>query len=246
MDYLLISISAVVGYVISTIGGGGGSLLLVPVVSLALGARAVAPVLSVGEMISRPVRLIIFWKNIDWRVVKYEVPGSMLGAFLGAYIFSQIELAWLQILVGLFLMSTVFQFRFGRKKRSFPMKVVYFAPLGFLVSLMTAIIGATGPVLNPFYLNYGLEKEAMVGTKTANSFLSGLVQIGTYSAFGVLWGDLWLYGILLGVGAGLGSYFGKRLLDRMDSLTFRRLVLAVMVVSGVAMIYRQVASLLGG
>jgi hypothetical protein len=126
------------------------------------------------------------------------------------------------------------------------MKVVYFAPLGFLVSLMSAIIGATGPVLNPFYLNYGLEKETMVGTKTANSFLSGLVQIGTYSAFGVLSGDLWLYGILLGVGAGLGSYFGKRLLDRMDSLTFRRLVLAVMVVSGVAMIYRHVASSFGG
>jgi hypothetical protein len=45
LGYIVISVSAFIGYIISTIGGGGGSLLLVPVLSFVLGSRAVAPVL---------------------------------------------------------------------------------------------------------------------------------------------------------------------------------------------------------
>jgi uncharacterized protein len=239
ISYLIVSGGALIGYVISTIGGGGGSLLLVPILGFVLGSRAVAPVLSLGEMLSRPVRLVIFWKHIDWSIAKFNIPGSVLGAVLGAYIFANIELEWLQIIVGLFLISTVFQYGFGEKERSFPMRAVYFLPLGFFVSMLSALIGATGPVLNPFYLNYGTEKEAMVATKTINSFVAGLFQIGTYSVFGVLPRELWGYGVAIGIAAGLGSYIGKRILGGMESKVFRRVVIAVMVVSGMALIYRQ-------
>ncbi|MEX2162379.1 MAG: TSUP family transporter [Anaerolineales bacterium] len=92
---------------------------------------------------------------------------------------------------------------------------------------------------NPFYLNYGLEKEAMVGTNTINSFMAGLVQLGAYAYFGALPGDLWFYGIAVAVGAAAGSFAGKQFLSKMDGKTLRRIVLAVMVISGFAMIYNQ-------
>lgn len=217
---------------------------MVPLVSFLLGAKAVAPVIAIGEELSRPVRLALFWRDINWQVAKFHVPGSMVGAFLGAYFFTQIDLAWLQILLGLFLVSTIFQYRFGETKRTFRMRDIHFLPLGFSVSLISALFGAAGPVETPFYLNYGLEKEKMIATKTINSFMAGLVQLGTYSYFGALPAELWLYGIGIAIGAGLGSYAGKLLLGRMDSKTFRRIVLVVMVISGLAMIYRQVVELL--
>lgn len=242
MDYALIFAGAFIGYVISTVGGGGASLLMVPVVTFLLGARAVAPVISIGEELSRPVRLVIFWRDIDWRVAKFHVPGSMLGAFIGAYMFTQIDLAFLQIILGIFLVSTVFQYRFGERTRSFKMKALYFLPLGFVVSLLSALFGAAGPIETPFYLNYGLEKEDMIGTKTINSFMAGLVQLGTYSYFGALTSDLLIFGVLIAFGAGLGSYAGKLVLQRMDSQTFRLIVLAVMVISGLAMIIGELTS----
>jgi uncharacterized membrane protein YfcA len=239
MEYLLIAAGAFIGYIVSTLGGGGGSLLLVPVLSFVLGTRAVAPVLSLGEMLSRPVRLVIFWKDIDWNVARFLIPGSAVGAFLGATIFANIDLSWLRWIVGLFLISTVFQFRLGEKEIFFPMRPLYFLPIGFVIALFSAMIGATGPIANPFYLNYGLEKEGMIGTKTINSFIAGLVKLGTYAYFGVFPTELWGYGIMIGVAAGLGSYVGKQILGRMDSKTFRRIVILVMVVSGIALIYRQ-------
>lgn len=242
IEAAVLAVASFVAFVISTVGGGGGSLILVPIVSFYLGAQAAAPVISLGNTINRPVRLVLFWEHIDWSVTKYYVPGGIVGAVVGAYLFSAFTLEFLQIFIGLFLISTVFQFNFGRTQRIIPMRARYFLPLGMIVSLFSAIIGATGPVLNPFYLNYGLQKERMIGTKTINSFLVGLTKIGSYTFFGALYGELWLIGLVIGVMAGLASYAGKRILGEITVRTFRLLVILVMMASGVVMVYGQVAS----
>jgi uncharacterized protein len=237
--YILIFFVALFAYIISTLSGGGGSLLLVPVISLFIGGKVAAPVINLGNQIGEPVRIFLFWKYVEWRVVKYYVPSAIVGAVAGAWIFANIRVQWLQIIAGLFLISTFFQYRFGKKERSFQMKLSWFIPLGFIVAFFTTLIGAVGPVLNPFYLNYGLEKEKMIATKTASSFLVGLVQISTYTALGSLKGNLWAYGIALGLGASAGNWIGKNFLQKLSKETFRKLVVAVMAISGIIMIARQ-------
>ena len=241
-DLLLLVLLGVVAFVFSTVAGGGGSLLLVPVLNWLIGIQQTAPVLNLGTLIGRPSRLVIFWRHIQWRVVAYYAPAAIVGAWLGGWLFANFRLEWLQIGVGLFLISTVWQYRFGKRERSFPMRLGWFVPLGLLVSVLGTIIGALGPVLNPFYLNLGLDKEDLVATKTANSFLMGLSQLGSYTFFGLLTGELWVYGIALGIGATVGNLIGKRFLTGMKSLTFRRMLLAFMFVSGVLLIWGQLAN----
>ncbi|PPK88093.1 hypothetical protein CLV84_1057 [Neolewinella xylanilytica] len=226
-------------FLLSTVAGGGGSLVLVPVLNWLIGMGQTAPVLNLGTLIGRPARLVIFWKHIHWRIVAYYAPAAIIGAWLGGYLFATFRLEWLQLLVGVFLISTVWQYRFGKRERSFAMQRWWFVPLGLLVSVLGTIIGALGPVLNPFYLNTGLDKEDLVATKTANSFLMGLSQLGSYTFFGLLTGELWTYGLALGIGATVGNLIGKRFLAGMKSLTFRRILLAFTFVSGVLLLYGQ-------
>nr|WP_234943658.1 hypothetical protein [Sinorhizobium meliloti] len=44
MDYLLLAASGFIAWIVSTIGGGGGAILLVPLIGFIAGAQAVAPV----------------------------------------------------------------------------------------------------------------------------------------------------------------------------------------------------------
>ncbi|WP_224487970.1 sulfite exporter TauE/SafE family protein [Robertkochia flava] len=226
-------------FVISTISGGGGALIMVPVINFALGVSNTAPILNLGTFIGRPSRLVIFRKHIQWKVVQWYAPAAILGAWTGSWLFKEINLERLQLLVGVFLISTVFQFRFGKKSQSFPMKLPYFLPLGFLVSVFGTMIGAMGPVLNPFYLNLGLDKEDLIATKTANAFIMGLAQLGSYTFLGLLSGKLWLYGLVLGLGATLGNILGKRFLKGMSSVRFRQWMIGLMVISGVILLARQ-------
>jgi uncharacterized membrane protein YfcA len=113
--------------------------------------------------------------------------------------------------------------------------------MGFIIALISTVVGATGAVLNPFYLNYGLEKEYLIGTKTANSFFVGIVQVGSYAFFSALHPPLWGYGVALGLGAAAGNFFGKRMLARMSSKRFRIWVIWAMVASGGVMLIRLLA-----
>lgn len=142
--------------------------------------------------------------------------------------------------MGAFLISTVLQYRFGKVEKSFNMPKLGFVPLGFITAFISTLVGGLGPVLNPFYMNTGLQKEDLIATKTANSFFVGLAQIGSYTFFGVLTANLWIYGFALGLGAVVGNIIGKRFLAGMNIKQFRVMLILLMVISGVVMIVQNV------
>ena len=236
--YFFLVLAGALAFTLSTLTAGGGALILLPVLSFMIGAVNVPPVLNLGNFIGRPVRLVLFWRHIRWEIVWYYLPASLVGAFLGAWLLTSFQSKTLQVIIGLFLVSTIFQYRFGKKKRSFEMKPWYFVPLGLVIPFISTVTGALGPLLNPFLLNYDMKKEELIATKTFNSFAAGVVQIGSYTFFGALYGELWLWGLALGVGIGIGNFTGKKLLARITEKSFRQWAIAFMVISGILLIVK--------
>ena len=113
-----------------------------------------------------------------------------------------------------------------------------FSLVGFLVANLSTVVGATGPVLNPFYLNYAMKKEALVATKAMNSFLLAMVQLPAYAFFGDLSKDMIVPALSLGLGAAAGNFLGKSLLKRLSEQRFRLIFVVMMGVFGVMMIWR--------
>ena len=240
---IILFILGTAAFTLSTISGGGGALMQIPVLNFLIGTSQTAPVINLGTFLSRPSRIILFWKHIVWKVFWYYVPSAMLGAIIAAWLFTEVKIVWIQIIVGLFLVSTFFQYRFGKKERSFEVKLWYFIPLGFAISMIGTFTGGMGPILNPFLLNAGIEKEELVGTKGAQAFFLGISQIGSYTYFGLLTTELWVYGIAIGLGATLGNVIGRYLLKRMSKLAFRKWVIAIMVISGFVLLVKAIADL---
>jgi uncharacterized protein len=239
LDYLLLAGAGFVAWIVSTVGGGGGALLLVPLVGFIVGAQAVAPITTLATMIAGGGRAFVFWKDIDWSIAKWGLPGALVGGFLGAALFSSAPAEWLQILVGLFLVSTVPQYRLGRKERTFEVAKWWFLPAELVTGFLDGLIGAVGPVMNTLYLNAGVTKERMVGTKTAVSLPTHLVKIGTYTTLGAMDGRFWLFGLAAGIGALASNWLAKWLLKDMAEIRFRAIVVGFMALSGAAMIWQQ-------
>jgi uncharacterized membrane protein YfcA len=166
-------------------------------------------------------------------------PGALLGGFLGAALFSTAPAEWLQIFVGLFPVSTVLQYHFGQRERTFEVAKWWFFPAELVTGFLDGLIGAVGPVMNTLYLNAGVTKERMVGTKTAVSLPTHLVKIGTYTTRGAMSGQLWLFGLAAGAGALVSHWLAKRLLKDMPELKFRAIVVGLMALSGVVMMWQQ-------
>jgi uncharacterized membrane protein YfcA len=239
---LLLAAAGYVAWLVSILSGGGGAMLLMPVLTWTLGPRAVAPVIAMVTLFDAPVRLRLFWGHVRWDVVRWYLPGAIAGALLGTFAFDRLaetHAHWLKVLVGLFLISTVFQYGFGRRERSFRMRRWAFAPIGFLVACVSGVIGEAGPVLNPFYLNYGVQKEEMIGTKSFNSIGMQTTKLAGYFAFGALLREFLIYGVVIGLAAAAASWTGKRLLGRMAGKRFRQMVICLMVFTGCLLLWQE-------
>ena len=233
-------VAGMIAFIISIISGGGGAILLIPATSWMIGAMAAPPVINLATFMSNGSRMYLVWHDIDWSLTKYYVPSALVGAWLAALIFSRLDAGWIQLLIGVFLVSTIFQYKFGKVSKTFDMPKVGFMPLGFIIGFMSTLVGGLGPILNPFYMNAGLEKENLIATKTANSFFVGIVQMISYTFFGIITAKLLVYGLVLGLGAVIGNIIGKRFLAGMSISQFRIMLLILMVISGLIMIIRNI------
>jgi len=171
--------------------------------------------------------------------VRWYLPGAIVGAIVGSWFFTFAGSAWLRVIVGLFLISTPFQYRFGSRPRSFPMRLAWFVPLSFAVGLISGVIGASSMVSASFYLNYGLTKERMIATGAVHSLFIQLTKIATYGSLGVLPLGSILEGGLAGAGAIVAILATRRWLDRFQEIWFRRLAILLMLLSGLSLLWRS-------
>src|SRR5687768_468637 len=97
-DLLLLAGAGYVAWLIGTLSGGGGAMLLIPVLTWIAGPRAVAPVIAMATLIDAPVRVRLFWEHVRWEVVRWYLPGAIAGAVLGGFVFANTEAPWLKVL----------------------------------------------------------------------------------------------------------------------------------------------------
>jgi len=234
-----------VAWIISTLSAGGGSIVMVAAASTMLGGHAIAPVVTVTSLVAAPARIGLFWKHIDWRLALLYLPGAAAGAILGGWIFTLLSARLVQTCVGLFLISTAWQFRLGERARSFTMRLPWFVPVSFVSGMTSAVVGASGLLANPFYLNFGMVKERMVATRAVNSLAIQIAKIGAYLAFGALDWSLVQEGLCAGAGAVLAIWVSRPWLHRLPIRRFRQFAVFVMLASGALVLWQQRGWLMG-
>ncbi|MGF1459711.1 MAG: sulfite exporter TauE/SafE family protein [Leptolyngbyaceae cyanobacterium] len=240
---LLITGASFVAWFFSMLAGGGSPFILIPLLSILLGGQAVAPVITTGLLIGNAQRGCFFWRKIDWQVTAWYLPGCLAGAILGAVVLAQVQAAWLQVFLGLALLVMVVNYWLSKalnwSDRPVAIKAWYFLPVAFLNSIGSALIGSTGPIMNPMYFSYGLEKEAMIATKASNKAFLHVFKLASYAALGVLEPGHVGYGLLIGLGAVPANLLGKWVLEQISDDQFRQMVYAFVAVSGLVMLWEQ-------
>ncbi len=239
MNTLLLVLASFIAWFISSLAGGGSPFIIMPMVNFLLEPQAIPPVVTTGMLLGNLQRVFLFWQDVDWQLTWWYLPGAVSGAILGAFVFTQTDLQWLQVMLGLFLVSSVFSFGFGKKEQSFQVKAWFFLPAGFLYAFLSGLIGSIGPVLNPFYLNYGLVKEKMIATKSAHVLVVHIVKMVTYAAFGALTLPYLGYGLVIGLAAAPGNWLGQRALQKISDEQFRQFVIALVTISGLLILWEQ-------
>jgi len=116
------------------------------------------------------------------------------------------------------------------------MRLHGFAAVGAGAGFGSALMGTVGPLVAPFFLSYGLLGGAYLGTEALTALTMHAVKLVVYGGAALLTLVAVVQGMAIGVVMIVGTYLGKRVLDRLPPLVFQTLVELALVISGLQLL----------
>jgi uncharacterized membrane protein YfcA len=207
-----------------------GGITLLAVMLLFLEPLVVIPLHGVVQLVSNSSRTFIQRAHLRWDIIwRYGVLLLPMG-FVGLWFARGIPPDALKTLIGVFVLVATWVpglLLLGvHPEETNPQR--RFFVLGGVVGVVNIAVGATGPLIAPFFLNLGLSRFSLIGTKAACQMLGHLAKLVVFGVAGFAFGN-WL--LLLAVLSGCviaGTWVGSRLLHRVSEVWFVRIYKAVL------------------
>ena len=234
---VLLAGGAFLASTLAAVAGFGGSAVLLPALVLVFGVRDAIPILTVAQLIGNLSRVCFNRREIDLPVVGWFALGGVPAALVGGFLFASAPLTFLTRLLGIFLIAVVVH-RHAGKASALRVPLRGFAILGAAFSFLSALLGSIGPIMIPFFLAYGLVKGALIGTEALATVVMHVTKLVAYESTAILTSRSITVGLALGSIMILGSFVGKKILDRLPERIFIFLIEATLLIAGLGFLIR--------
>lgn len=224
---------------ISKFSTGGMGMVILPVLMLAIPDKKALGVIIVMYIITDILAVLSYRKSVNKTVIMQVMPAAVIGILIGTFVLKGIDdRTFILVLFGL----TVFMLAISLLLDKYPIDVSRYAPLTYLMGLLTGLISmvgnAAGPIFSIYLLAVGnINKESYIGTRAWVFLLMnvckgiGLVAIGLADWQTLEIGLYSLPGVLLG--ALLGFVFLKKI----NMNTLKWVIRLLIVLAAVRLLY---------
>ncbi|MFL6647332.1 MAG: sulfite exporter TauE/SafE family protein [Sulfurifustaceae bacterium] len=241
MEFVFILLVGLVAGTLSGIVGFGSSIMLMPVLVIAFGPLQAVPVMALAAVMVNFSRILVWWREVDWRTCATYALTAAPAAALGARTLLVLPPRLVEGALGGFfiLMIGVRRWLAGH---DLTLRRWHLAVIGAGVGYLTGIVVSTGPITAPVFLMYGLVKGAFLATEAAGSLAVYLSKAAVFRTFGALPADIIAKGLITGSSLMVGSFVAKRFVIRLEPERFRLLMDGLMLASGIVMLWSASAS----
>jgi len=240
MDPLLavgLGVAAFLSAVVGGLAGLGSAIIMIPVLTFAVGIREAVPIVTIAVMMQTWSRVWVNRAVIDRGVVKWFLLGAAPAAVIGSAAFANLPAALLQRGLAVFLLLVIV-YRHSPLAREIPMTVRAFAPVGAGQGFLSALFGGAGPFGASFFLSYGLRRGAFVGTMASGMTVINLIKVSVYGTYALVDARGAVIAVSLGLVMVAGAYVGGTIVNRVSDRAFVYIVEAVMAGAAVSLLVR--------
>jgi len=246
MELIILIISAFLTSSISAVLGMGGGIILLGIMAIIIpNGYMVIALHGIIQLISNTTRTFVFRKYLKKDLVKEFLIGAIIGAGLSAIIIfllikifevssaSEIKVDFLKPLIGIFIIWYLFLKGPKKEKES-----KSFIKVGSISGLASIFIGATGPLIAPFFLNSNLTKENIIANKAACQMITHLTKIPLFIFFfNVSYIQEYKLLLPLIIAVFIGTNFGKKILDMIPEKLFIKLFKIALFIIAIKLIF---------
>jgi uncharacterized protein len=230
--FVLFLVLSLLAEVLGTVGGFGSSAFFVPIANIFLDFKSVLGITALFHLSSNVSKLFLFRQGLDWPLIlRFGVPG-VIGVVAGGLLSNVFSEVYLSVGLAIFLvvMSIVL---LAWPKATVPATTPYAVAGGGLSGFLAGIVGTGGAVRGLTLAAFRLDKNIFVATSAAIDLAIDASRSVVYVYNGYVHQEHLIYlPFLLGIGL-LGSWLGKKVLDKISNRVFRVVVLVSLLGMGV-------------
>ncbi|MBQ74378.1 MAG: hypothetical protein CMQ20_05045 [Gammaproteobacteria bacterium] len=231
MIYVILVATTLLTSLVSGVLSMAGGMILMGVFGFFLSVPVAMVLHGVAQAFSNGSRVWLYRRHIRWTVL---VPYT-LGALLVLAIFSVTafvpDIGLVFILIGSFpLISLVLPTSINLDMQKGHVAFIS----GLLVTTAQMLAGASGPVLDIFYIKSSLTRHEILGTKAVTQTLGHIIKLVYYSfLMGIVSQELpvWVFPAVI-IAALAGNWMGKQLVEKISDDQFKTIGRYIILIIG--------------
>lgn len=230
VDIVFLSLVAFCTSAMTAVAGSGGGTILIAILLQFMPPAAAIPVHGVVQLASNVWRTWLFRRHMAWHLIWRFALLIPAGIAVGLWLFQGMSPETVQILIGCFILVTLFTRQIGRFREG-ELPLWAFIPMGFVVGILNMIVGVVAPVIGVLIIRKELTKEHYVGTLGFFGVLSNFFKLVAFILAGfsvVEYGPAMLAmipAVLIGTSA--GKFLLGRLSERVFMFVFKVMLVAL-------------------
>jgi len=232
---LMIAVSLVTSF-ISAAAGIGGGLMMLAFLSALLPPMYLVPIHGIIQFGSNFFRATLSYKEINKSSIIPFVLGCLFGSTMGGFIFTNLPTNFLKFGIAFFILWSVFG--------SVPtIKSKLLFPIGFLVSLISMLFGASGFIMVAVVKSMKLPPVNHVATHGAMMTFQHLIKCIVFGIFGFSFASYAPLVVAMIVSGFFGTLIGKQFLIKKGQYYFKTVLNIFLIFAAIRLVWSAIQSM---
>lgn len=234
----LFTFLALLAEIAGTISGFGSSVFFVPIAAYFFDFHSVLGITALFHIFSNISKIFFFRQGVNWKIVLYLGIPAVIFVGIGAYLTRYLNNDFLETILAVFLITFSLLFLLAKNLAIRPSSIN--TVLGGTISgFIAGLVGTGGAIRGMVLSAFNLDKYSFVATSALIDFGVDLSRGAIYFSNGYMhYHDIKFVLILIAVSI-IGTFIGKKILDRISEVTFKNIVLFVILGIGFLAIVKK-------
>ena len=224
----LIFSSMFTSFISAAFGIGGGAVFL-GLLAIFLNPIALLPVHGSVQIASNFGRMLLMIKDVYKKPILPFFIGTIIGSLFGGYTFIQFPGWFIQLIVGIFILWTVYGKIPAIKSR-------YIIIGGVFSSFLTMFFGATGPFIAGMVKTMKLNPLSHTATHAALMSMQHAIKVLVFGFMGFSFSDYFYIILLMIISGFIGTYIGKKVLIKFGQKYFKIFLNSILTIISIYLI----------
>lgn len=226
MYWILLLAGLVAGLLSGAVGFGGGMVLL-PVVTSLYGIEVAVPICTIAQLGSNLSKVVMGWKDIQWKQVGFFLLTAAPLTALGAIGFGLVDKQLMSRVLCVFLIIFAVMKMLG--KIHLPHRPATMLIGGGITGFINGMLSLSGPLSSAVFLTLDLAPVAYIASEATAASIMHIIKIIVYNKLDLVNSEILLNGALIAVTMIVGNFVAMRTIRKFHTKTYQRIVAACMI-----------------